>query len=116
MRADQRHLPLGASQPQSDPSLLPCSSSGLLPGQPPLIPTKAKVSRQVGFSSNSQGEPPTVTRLQLKVGFSPYPSSKQPQCRLKLHSHVNWRQWLMLGRGFMENTENNQLEVMDGGG
>lgn len=56
-----------------------------------------------------------MTRLQLKVGFSQYPSSKQPQCRPKLHSHIKWRQRLMLGRGSMGSTENNQLAVMDGG-
>lgn len=113
---DQRHLPPGASQPRAiRPSSL-APHPVFSPANPHSHPPRPKSQRQVGFSSNSQGEPPAVTRLQLKAGSSPYPSSKQPQCRLQLHSRTNWRQWPMLGRGFMENTENNQLEVMDGGG
>lgn len=109
---DQRCLPSGASKPQNKPSLIP----RLLPDQALFITTKAQGPIASGCFFCFPGEPPTVTRLQLKVDFLWYPSSKQPQYRPKLHSHLNWRQWLMLGCGFMKHTENNQLATVDGEG
>lgn len=106
--------PLRGDQPAPAPTVRSSSSiSRPLPGQPPLVPTKAPSQRPVGFSSASQGGSPHSDNTPSSRGLFPAPSSKPPQRWRKLPSSMKWRQGLMLGRGL--NPENHRLTIMDGG-
>lgn len=101
----QRRLPSEARQPQSRLPLLPVS----------LLADPTHTHRGLGLGGTWVSLLPSSDQTPAYGGFFPFPSSKQPQCRPKLHSHRNWRQRLLLGVGLWR-TQNNRLAVMDGGG